>query len=32
MPILEKGFAKLHNNYAKLNGGFGTESLRALTG
>lgn len=32
MPILEKGFAKLNNDYARMNGGFGAESLRALTG
>lgn len=32
MPILEKAYAKLHYNYARLNGGWGAESLRALTG
>lgn len=32
MIILEKAFAKLNMNYANLDGGFGEESLRALTG
>lgn len=32
MIILEKAYAKLNMNYANLDGGFGEESLRALTG
>jgi hypothetical protein len=30
--ILEKAYAKLNMNYANLHGGWGRESLRALTG
>ena len=32
MLILEKAYAKINMNYANLDGGFGEESLRALTG
>lgn len=32
MIILEKAYAKLNIHYANLDGGFGEESLRALTG
>ena len=32
MIILEKAYAKLNMHYANLDGGYGEESLRALTG
>lgn len=32
MPLLEKAYAKLHQNYDRIIGGNGDEALRALTG
>lgn len=32
MIILEKAYAKLNINFSNLDGGYGEESLRALTG
>jgi hypothetical protein len=32
LPILEKAYAKLHANYANLNGGMPAQALRDLTG
>lgn len=32
MPLLEKAFAKLDQNYERLAGGWGYEALRTLTG
>ena len=32
LPILEKGYAKLHQNYARLSGGLSFEAVRTLTG
>jgi calpain-12 len=31
-PILEKAYAKMHQNYVRLSGGLSFESLRTLTG
>jgi len=31
-PLLEKAFAKMHQNYIRLSGGLSFEALRALTG
>lgn len=30
--MVEKAYSKLNLNYATINGGFGVEALRALTG
>lgn len=32
MPLLEKAFAKLDQNYDRIVGGWGKEGLRTLTG
>lgn len=32
MPLLEKAYAKLDQNYQRIVGGFGIEGLRTLTG
>ena len=32
MPLLEKAYAKLNQNYDRLFSGWGGESMRALTG
>lgn len=32
MPLLEKAFAKMDQNYDRIIGGFGIEGLRTLTG
>ena len=32
MPLLEKAYAKMHVNYERLAGGWGSETLRIMTG